>query len=490
MAFFMYIRKLFTCFFISLLASVGATGAQSSQSEDAMTFVGNDLGEATSSYIVQYEVPKGKFTDGGFLSARSIEAIDSTFKQSLNKTMRAKVTRSFALTPAAVMELSPSEYKQIQANPLVKRLYVNKARRLSLAESKNIVLRGSAASRYSGKGQTIAVLDTGVDKQHSFFVTDKKNRIVSEACYTRGGFSSRFIEIRSLCPGGGRVQIGEGTGDDCTDLGFPGCDHGTHVAGIAAGNDGIAPEANIIAVNVFTGIRDAFNRNVCGTGFGQSCVVAFDSDIAFGLERVYALRKTYNIAAVNMSLGGGRFQRSCNSEVPVVTDVIRRLKEAGIATVVASGNSGYSNEISYPACISNSIAVGATSDFDGTSLGRSVVKDERVFYSNSGNLLDLYAPGTLIRSSVPGNRFSKFNGTSMAAPHVAGAFALIKAENSELSVNEIESALKSVGPSVKYNGVSRRRLDIVGALKKLGLFEPGISIPVIMDLLEEEDSFD
>ena len=138
MAFFMYIRKLFTCFFISLLASVGATGAQSSQSEDAMTFVGNDVGEATSSYIVQYEVPKGKFTDGGFLSARSIEAIDSTFKQSLNKTMRAKVTRSFALTPAAVMELSPSEYKQIQANPLVKRLYVNKARRLSLAESKNL----------------------------------------------------------------------------------------------------------------------------------------------------------------------------------------------------------------------------------------------------------------------------------------------------------------------------------------------------------------
>jgi len=89
-------------------------------------------------------------------------------------------------------------------------------------------------------------------------------------------------------------------------------------------------------------------------------------------EHVYRLRDIYDIASVNISLGGGRFTSTCDFDDNLITNVTGRLKGAGIATVVTSGNDGFTDSISAPACITNAIAVGATADFDG-SLGNSTV---------------------------------------------------------------------------------------------------------------------
>jgi len=214
-------------------------------------------------------------------------------------------------------------------------------------------------------------------------------------------------------------------------------------------------------------------------------LISFGSDQVKALERVYALRNRFNIASVNMSLGGGRFPGSCAGDRRATASIISRLKGVGIATVISSGNGGFNNALSAPACIPDAIAVGATSDFNGELFGRDFILDQRVFYSNVGSQLDLYAPGSLILSSVPGNRFENFNGTSMAAPHVAGAFAVIRQAVPDMTVNQIESLFDSVGPIVSSNGVIRKRLELRKALQQLG-FGPDVVITPFIDLLLED----
>ena len=432
------------------------------------------------SVLIEYESP---LTSAQSLSSLKGEArvaalntMRRSFLTSLTSSTAATVVRQYQYLPGLLSNVNADQLAELRASKYVKAIYENKQRKASLAQSVGIVYPAKAAAGLDGSQQMIAILDSGVDKNHSFFKTNGVTRVKSEACYS-GGNLTRFSEIDSLCPGNATRSTASGSGEDCT--GYIGCDHGTHVAGIAAGNGGVASGANILAIQVFTGIRDLFNNDLCKTGPGTNCISAFDSDIIAGLERVFALRNTFNIAAVNMSLGFGKFGGSCNSENNLVTNIIGQLKSAGIATVVASGNDGFSSDIGFPACISNAIAVGATSDFTGDIFGNPVTRDKRVFYSNTSSILDLYAPGTLINSSVPNGNFSNFNGTSMATPHVAGAFAVIQQGDPSLSVAQIESTLKSVGPNVTAGGVTRRRLDIKGALIKLGLFKV-VTAPILL----------
>jgi hypothetical protein len=109
----------------------------------------------------------------------------------------------------------------------------------------------------------------------------------------------------------------------------------------------------------------------------------------------------------------------------------------GIATVVASGNDGYKNAVAAPACISSSISVGATTD-----------DDEVADFSNSGAPLDFFAPGFAIESSVPGGGWDIKNGTSMAAPHVAGAFAIYKQMRPEATILDITERFRYGGTPV------------------------------------------
>jgi len=131
----------------------------------------------------------------------------------------------------------------------------------------------------------------------------------------------------------------------CT--GATGCDHGTHVAGIAAGKSasfsGVAKDANLIAMQVFSRT---------GTSIG-----AYSSDVVKALERVYVLRGTYNIAAVNMSLGGGLFAANCDGTESLRKAAIDNLRSVGIATVIASGNDGSTISMGALACISSAISV-------------------------------------------------------------------------------------------------------------------------------------
>jgi hypothetical protein len=150
---------------------------------------------------------------------------------------------------------------------------------------------------------------------------------------------------------------------------------------------------------------------------------------------------------------------------------MKNLSSEGIAIVVASGNNGSVYGLSWPACSPSTIAVGAVSTKNwGNCMGipkfGPTARDKVTCYSNTSSKLALLAPGDPIRSSVPGNGFAVYGGTSMAAPHVAGAVAVLKQKAPSASVQEILDALMAGGQMVSdyRTGQQTPRIDVKGAL--------------------------
>jgi subtilisin family serine protease len=299
----------------------------------------------------------------------------------------------------------------------------------------------------TGEGTTIAILDTGVDKNHPFL----SNSVVSEACYSTPSIDGSVV---SLCPGGATESISDGSA-----LPYAGacpagmCDHGTHVAGIAAGRrgvsgappSGVAPRAGVIAIQI------------CSY-FVNSGIAAFNSDIVRAFERVYELRGTYKIASVNLSFGGSFFSGPCDLNNLALTAVINNLRAAGIASVISAGNNGQCGSVSSPARISSAVSVGSTDDYDNIAS-----------YSNWADFMSVFAPGSSILYSVPlrdGGGYRVKSGTSMAAPHVAGAWALMKEGSPGVSVADVLGFFTSTGRSVasaQCPTVIKQRIDVFEA---------------------------
>ncbi len=332
---------------------------------------------------------------------------------------------------------------------------------------------------WTGKGQAVAILDTGVDLDHPMFLDSEGNsRIVAEGC-----FSSNSSISESLCPSGSSTQTGPGSGADC-DGSISGCGHGTHVAGIAAGSEvthqgltfsGVAPEADIVAIQVFS----EFPPSECGST--SSCVMSYSSDqmaaLEWLLEQDVSKGGNLNVASANMSLGGGRYTSHCNDAF--IAPAVAALKNIGAATAIASGNTGYSDAISGPACIADAIAVGATTN-----------ADEVAFYTNaSKDLIDVYAPGSSVLSAGSGGGYVSYSGTSMAAPHVAGAWALMREAavtgRTAAGVEAIETAMQDTGRLVSERqssatplGYSHPRIELKKALERAASEDDWLSVRV------------
>ena len=357
-----------------------------------------------------------------------------------------------AYVPVLTATVDAEGLRRLQDAPAVRRVVRDVAEPPHLMES--IALVGAPAvhqSGYRGEGQAVAILDSGVDARHSFL----GDRVVEEACFSTTRPASG---VQSLCPSGDDMQAGEGAACDVSTVLRGGCGHGTHVAGIAAGQGsgrtGMAPEADIIAVQVFSRFTESES---CGGN--PPCVRAYQSDLIQALEYVYDLRAAHDIAAVNMSLGGGRYDAYCNDDPRA--PIIDQLRAAGTATVTSAGNDGYTSALGAPACIASVIAVGSTHDGSANRAADAVSS-----FSNSSFMLDFWAPGQRIESSVPLG-FGVKSGTSMAAPHVAGAWALLQSKWPDASVGEIQARLSHAGVPVvdPRNGEVRPRIQVDAALE-------------------------
>lgn len=219
-----------------------------------------------------------------------------------------------------------------------------------------------------GKGIKVAVLDTGCETAHP----DLKDRIIGGRNFTDDDRSNPDIYID-----------------------YNG--HGTHVAGTIAAQEneagviGVAPEAGLLIVKVL---------NKAGSG-------KYDWIIK-GIH--YAIEQKADI--ISMSLGGP-------TDVPELHEAIKTAVNNNILVVCAAGNEGdgddSTNEFAYPGAYNEVISVGAINLERGSSE-----------FTNSHNEIDLVAPGEGITSTYLNGKYATLSGTSMAAPHVSGALALIK----------------------------------------------------------------
>ncbi|MDP3521910.1 MAG: S8 family serine peptidase [Hydrogenophaga sp.] len=374
----------------------------------------------------------------GLLHAREVlaqRANTQAAQAAIDRLLAGTQTEVFARfenIPFVGLSTDANGMARLRASGLVRVIEEDRLARRNLQESAPLVSADDAwAQAATGAGWAVAVLDTGVDKTHAFLA----GKVVAEACYSTNNRRTAY----SLCPGGVSSSTAAGSGVNCAVSQYgDGCQHGTHVAGIVAGANGpggaagVAKGAGVIAVQVFSYFPS------------YQDVLSYTSDQIKGLERVYALRGDHAIAAVNMSLGGGQYSSTCDSSNTAIKAAIDNLRSVGIATVIASGNNGYLNAISAPACVSSAISVGATCDTADTGYCATGLNGV-AGYSNIAGFMSLLAPGSYINSSVPGGGYANWSGTSMATPHVAGAWAVLKSAQPSLSVSSALNYLRSTG---------------------------------------------
>ena len=348
--------------------------------------------------------------------------------------------RTFKVIPAMVMKVNRAALEKLETLPGVVSVVEDRPEPIptqpaqtdldvqqlldtpSLIQTTGVVGALDAHSRgYNGSGSYLAVLDIGVLRSHEMFT----GKTIVEAC-----FSSDSATTSAICPNGGETQYGSGAAAPPSGQG-----HGTHVAGIAVGNNrnyqsgeprvGVAPGASLIAIQVYS--------ETSGGGYGS-----FPSDQVRALEYVYSLRNSYRIAAVNLSLGGGDYGDVCISDPR--SAIISSLDSARIAVVAATGNEYECGSTDAPACVANALAIGATDDYD----------QEAPFSNWDPDINDLFAPGVNVTSawSTGNSQYQTESGTSAATPHVAGAFAILKQAKPTGTVSEFETALKETGITI------------------------------------------
>jgi subtilisin family serine protease len=249
----------------------------------------------------------------------------------------------------------------------------------------------------------VAVIDTGIQGNHPDL-------------NVAGGYN---------CVSTTRSRWGDGNG------------HGTHVAGTVGALDngfgvvGVAPGARLWAVRVLN-----------NQGFGS------ESSIICGLDWVRANASTIEVA--NMSLGGSGSDSPCGGS-DAYHNAFCNTVNAGVTMVVAAGNSSADANNFRPATWSEAITVSALADFNGAPGGgaastcRTDEDDSFANFSNFGSDVDIIAPGVCILSTSINSGYTTLSGTSMAAPHVAGAAALYKANNPGASPAQVRSALIGAG---------------------------------------------
>ncbi len=284
----------------------------------------------------------------------------------------------------------------------------------------------------------VAVIDTGVDYNHEDLA------------------ANMWVNPGEI-PGNGTDDDGNGVIDDMhgmnaiTGSGDPFDDHahGTHCSGTigAVGNNGVG----VAGVN--WNVQIMALKFLAADGFGtlEDAITAIDYAVAQRNAGV-------NLRVLSNSWGGGPFSQA-------LLDAITSAGDAGLLFVVAAGNAASNNDVDrfFPASYEapNVLAVAAT-DHD----------DRLAFFSNFGaSSVHLGAPGVDVLSTIPGNGYEFFSGTSMATPHVAGVAALVLSTNDTLTVEELKDVLVSSGdPNLALDGitVSGRRLNAASALEQGG----------------------
>ncbi|KIY46221.1 serine-type endopeptidase [Fistulina hepatica ATCC 64428] len=242
-------------------------------------------------------------------------------------------------------------------------------------------LRLSTFNKYvyddeAGKGVDVYVIDTGINVQHKEFQLQRNARW-------------------------GKTVVSNDVDED-------GNGHGTHCAGTIASNSyGVAKAANVIAVKVL-GSNGSGSMSDVVAGVTWATAEAVANQQAADAEYKATGKTSHKGSVANMSLGGGKSR--------ALDEAVNKAVDMGLHFAVAAGNDNRDACNYSPAAAENAVTVGA-----------STLSDERAYFSNHGECVDVFAPGlNIISTYIPAeDSVATLSGTSMASPHVAGLIAYL-----------------------------------------------------------------
>ena len=441
-----------------------------------------------------------------------------------------RIHHRYATIPALALTASPRALAALERAPGVMRVVPDGLEAPALAEAvPHIEGTDLHAEGLDGAGHAVAIVDTGVDREHPAL----EGRVVHEACFAHDADRS---DDGGACPDGSSEQIGPDAAAP-VEIDEEPSEHGTHVAGIAAGAGssthdtadaddtgtgtgdevapGVAPAADVVAVQVFHP-RD-----------GQA--LAWRSDVLAGLDHLVGLadgtvaadgdpldleQGSVSLAAANLSLGSGSYGsvEDCADTYAgfdLFAWVATELADLGAAVVSSAGNGGNDEALSGPACVAGIVSVSATEltvdpddddpepeppDEPDTDEATDTAPDETAAqataqatapddgsadeqagstiasFADVAAFLDLLAPGVRVTSAVPGGGVEDKSGTSMAAPMVSGAWAALQgASTKQHAPADVLAALHKTGSPTSRDGLaaSHPEVRLHAALREL-----------------------
>lgn len=268
---------------------------------------------------------------------------------------------------------------------------------------------------------SIAILDTAIDTSLPIF----KDRIIQEVC----------VLERGPCPNGQKIQEGPGAATLPANLitknGF---DHGTQMAYLAAVTN---PEMNIVFVRIIGNNPDGIRQ------------VATEQTVFNALQWVIDNSTKYNIQAVTMAQAARNFVAGSDycPRTPTTQSKIKSLLDSGIPVFLPAGNDFDLNRINWPACLPESIAIGATMP----------TKSVAVYSNYDSKLIDFYAQGTTI-SYGPGNVKVPVAGTSASIQIAAAQWLAIKSVKTGLTVSQMYDLIAKTSTITSNSKIKNARL--------------------------------
>lgn len=352
-------------------------------------------------------------------------AVDDVQKQLLARLTgtRTRTLHTYERLCALALEADSAAIDRLRNDPQVEAVYLDGEIHTTLIEGRELIQAHLALQQggYAGTGQTVALLDTGIDYSHPD---------LGGVCGANTFPTERVIA--------GYDFVNEDT-DPRDDNG-----HGTAVAGIVAARGsktGVSPGAQLVALKVMD-----------STGHGSF------SDVDAALDWVIAHHAEYGISIVNVSLGDGLSHSDpllspCSGSNTATA--IAALKALNIPVFIASGNDAFGGGLNYPACVPDAISVGSVYDASSPGLTWPVcwedmgVPDMICCFTNRSPDLDLLAPSyqatTLSKNC---GEESSFGGTSASAPYAAGAAALLLESDPGLTVDGLLARLRITGQPI------------------------------------------
>lgn len=363
-------------------------------------------------FIVKFHQSAAKDTITSVLASAGAK-IERRFRASGAYRVTLEKTSVAATLAAAQTLAARSDVQYVEANTLIQLANTpNDPRFSSLWGMEKIKAEAAWELNTGSRDVIVGVIDTGVDHQHPDIAANYWHNVAEMGLDEAGNEKST----------NGVDDDGNGYIDDFRGWDFANNDnnpmddhnHGTHCAGTIGGEGN-----NDIGV---AGV--SWNVSIVGLKFITAQGQGTTADAIEAIE--YATQMGFDLTS--NSWGGSGFSSP-------LYDAIAEAKGRGILFVAAAGNSYGNSDLDplYPAAydLDNVISVAATDS-----------SDRKASFSNYGQIsVDLAAPGVGIMSTIRNNSYSSMSGTSMAAPHVAGAVALIKAHFPELTATEVRQRL-------------------------------------------------